>query len=331
MFTGLSKEFKVGAMAVVALTLLILSYNYMMGKDNPFQKGREFTVLYDSTQGLSVGTPLIYNGYRIGQLTSLRMMPSDLRIRALIEISSDMEIPFDSRIKINNELLGGTGLTLLRGKSTRYAQDGDTLASEYTRDVFTQFNDRVVPLANSADSLFAQLNQFMHKEDLHEAVRQLPIAIRNLQLALAEIRDAVAGMKPGITMTSQNVAEFSQQLPEYSKQISATLKSFKSLAQQMDTTDLAKTMNNLAAVTESMSSMMAKLEKGEGTAGRLIQDEKLYEDLVRSNAELHKLILDLKLYPAKYVPVPGTKGQRKSALKASAADSSVWTPGTQPQ
>ncbi|MFZ9755409.1 MAG: MlaD family protein, partial [Bacteroidia bacterium] len=328
--SGLSKEFKVGALAIVSLTLLILGYNYMMGKDNPFQRGREFTVLYDSTQGLSVGTPIIYNGYRIGQLTSLRMMPADLRIRALIEISSDMEIPADSRIKINNELLGGTGLTLLRGRSSIYAQDGDTLASEYTRDVITQFNDRVVPLANSADSLFASLNQFMHKEDLHEAVRQLPIAVRNLQLALSEIRDAVAGMKPGLTTTSQNVAIFSQQLPEYSRQISETLASFRGLARQMDTSDLANTLANLSSVTASMALMMDQLENGEGTAGKLIRDERLYQDLVKSNAELHKLILDLKMYPAKYVPVPGTKKQRKSAVKASAADSSVWTPGTQP-
>jgi hypothetical protein len=35
-------------------------------------------------------------------------------------------------------------------------------------------------------------------------------------------------------------------------------------------------------------------------------------------------MLDLKKYPEKYIPVPGTKKQRKKAKKLSAKDTAVW-------
>jgi phospholipid/cholesterol/gamma-HCH transport system substrate-binding protein len=107
LFTGLTKEFKVGMLAVVSLTILILGYNFMLGKDNPLQRGREFYVFYDSTQGLTPGTSVIYNGFRIGQLKSLTMVNDGSKIQALVEISSDMNIPKDSKFKIESEILGG--------------------------------------------------------------------------------------------------------------------------------------------------------------------------------------------------------------------------------
>jgi hypothetical protein len=55
-----------------------------------------------------------------------------------------------------------------------------------------------------------------------------------------------------------------------------------------------------------------------------VNDDKFYKELEKTNLEIQKLVLDLKKYPEKYVPVPGTKKQRKSAKKLSAKDSAVW-------
>lgn len=59
MFKGVSKETKVGSLAAVAITVLILGYNYMVGRDNPIGGAREFVILYDSTQGLAENTAVM--------------------------------------------------------------------------------------------------------------------------------------------------------------------------------------------------------------------------------------------------------------------------------
>jgi hypothetical protein len=55
-----------------------------------------------------------------------------------------------------------------------------------------------------------------------------------------------------------------------------------------------------------------------------LNDEQLYTDIVKTNLELQKVMLDLKKYPEKYIPVPGTRSQRKKAKKLSARDTAVW-------
>ena len=43
-FTGLTKEFKVGMLTAVSLTILILGYNFILGKDNRLQSREYFFI-----------------------------------------------------------------------------------------------------------------------------------------------------------------------------------------------------------------------------------------------------------------------------------------------
>ncbi len=324
LFQGLTKEFKVGMLAVTSLTILILGYNFMLGKDNPLQRGREFYVFYDSTQGLSPGTSVIYNGFRIGQLKSLTMVEDGTKIQALVEISSDINIPKDSKFKIESELLGGQKMKLVRGISTVFAEDGDTLKSMYTRDQFTAMNDRIIPLVSKADSLLGSLNSFFTNQHLNKALEELPKAIVALKSSLNQIENLTLSASPQIQNTLANLSQFSQQLVQYDKQIDGTLKSISRLGKQMDTVDLGRAINELTRTTENVSKLLNSISNGQGSLGKLATDDKLYQDLQKGTSELNRVLLDLKKYPEKYIPVPFTKSQRKKAKEDSKRDKQIW-------
>lgn len=324
LFTGLTKEFKVGMLAVVSLTILILGYNFMLGKDNPLQRGREFYVFYDSTQGLTPGTSVVYNGFRIGQLKSLSMLNDGSKIQAIVEISSDMNIPKDSKFKIESEILGGQKMKLVRGVSTVFAEDGDTLTSMYTRDQFSAMNDKIVPLVSKADSLLGSMNMFFKSAALGNAIDELPKAILAFKYALQQMEDLMVEISPEVKGTVSNLSSFSTQLVKYDKQITSALKSIERLGKQMDTVDLGRTINDLSNTTADLSKLLKLISNGEGTLGKLATDPQLYNDLQRGTAELNRVLLDLKKYPEKYVPVPFTKSQRERAKSDSKKDKSVW-------
>ncbi len=324
LFQGLTKEFKVGMLAVTSLTILILGYNFMLGKDNPLQRGREFYVFYDSTQGLSPGTSVIYNGFRIGQLKSLTMVEDGTKIQALVEISSNINIPKDSKFKVESELIGGQKMKLVRGNSQIFAEDGDTLKSMYTRDQFTAMNDRIVPLVSKTDSLLGSLNAFFTNKHLYLALEELPKAIIALKTSLNQIENLTASASPQIQNTLANLSQFSLQLVKYDKQIDETLKSISRIGKQMDTVDLGRAINELTRTTENVSKLLNSITAGQGTLGKLATDDKLYLDLQRGTSELNRVLIDLKKYPEKYVPVPFTKSQRKKAKEDSKRDKQVW-------
>ncbi len=295
----------------------------MMGRDNIFTRGRDFFVRYNNTQGLSVGTKVMFNGFKVGMLRSLKM-DEDQMIVAKLEITSDMPIPKDSKIKLESALLGGVTLKLILGTSKDQAEDGDELAAEYTSDIFNMVNSRIVNVTNSADSVMGTLNDFFHKDGLNSAIGELPLVLRELTRTIAEIRSTVSLIQPGLASTAKGMGEFSSSLPEYDRQLREGLGHFNQLGRQVDSVRMAELLNNLSVSSGKLASLMTKLEAGEGSAGKLLNDDQLYLDILKTNAELQKVMLDLKKYPEKYIPVPGTKNQRKKAKKQSALDTAVW-------
>ncbi len=323
-FKDLSKEFKVGALTTVAITILILGYNFMRGKDNPFTRGQEFVVFYDSTQGLGIGTSVVFNGLRVGQLTSLDITPDGKSIQAIFELASSLEIPKDTKMKIESEILGGRKVRLVLGKSSERAVDGDTLQALYASDQFSAINEKIMPLASKTDSLITTMNQFFHSPGLNQALVELPLAINSITRLLNETNKLIQTNALAVNQTMTNVSAFSSQLQNYNKSISATLKNIEKFSNGFESIDLPSTMRQFDSLTRGGNQIIAEINKGTGTVGKLIYDEKFYKALLETTVQLNKVLLDLKKYPEKYVPVPATRKQRNRAKELSLKDTAIW-------
>jgi phospholipid/cholesterol/gamma-HCH transport system substrate-binding protein len=323
LFKGLSKEFQVGSLTAIAITILILGYNFMRGKDNPFKSGKDLTVFYDSTPGLGIGTSVMFNGLRIGQLTKLDITDGH-KIEAIFEISSKMDIPKDSKMKIETEIFGGQKVRLVLGKSTEFAQDGDTLIPMYAEDKFSAINDQIVPLASKADSLLTSMNSFFKSESLNLAIDRLPLAVQQINLLLQQTQSLLAANKEVVTHTIGNVDRFSNNFDHYHQRINNLLIKLDSSTSGLDEVSLKHTVMEIDSLTKELNKITIQINSGNGTVGKMIYSDSLYNALNKSSNELNKVLLDLKKYPEKYIPIPGTKNQRKKAKELSLKDSEIW-------
>ena len=323
-FKDLSKEFKVGALTTLAITILILGYNFMRGKDNPFTRGREYVVFYDSTQGLGIGTSVVFNGLRVGQLTSLDITPDGKSIQAIFELASSLEIPKDTKMKIESELLGGRKVRLVLGHSSEYAVDGDTLQALYASDQFSAINEKIMPLASKVDSLITTMNQFFNSAGLNQELVELPLAINSITRLLNESNKLIQNNANAVNQTLNNVSAFSTQLENYNKSIAVTLKNLEKFSNGFNEIDLPSTMRQLDSLSKGGNKIIAEINKGKGTVGKLVYDEQFYTALLQTTTQLNKVLLDLKKYPEKYIPVPATKTQRRKAKELSLKDTAIW-------
>jgi len=316
-FKGVSKETKVGSLTAITITILILGYNYMVGKDNPFTTAREYFVFYDSAQGLANNVPLMYNGFRIGQLKKLTMQEETGKIVARLQVFSNMKIPANSKVKIESALLGTTSLKLILSNSKIEANDGDTLIPEYTKDVMSMVNEKIAPIAAGADSLLANLNALIGRASVKQTFDQLPSLVNQVTAAIEEIRSTIGALKPGLASSMENLASFSNNLQGYGKSLDHSLKSFEKLATQLDSVQINALVSNLEKTINSLSVITSDIQSGKGTLGKLVTDDALYKSLTSTTQSLTCLINDLKLYPEKYVPLPWGKNQRKKAKTQS--------------
>jgi phospholipid/cholesterol/gamma-HCH transport system substrate-binding protein len=295
----------------------------MRGKDNPFKSGKDLTVFYDSTPGLGIGTSVMFNGLRIGQLTKLDITDGH-KIEAIFEISSKMDIPKDSKMKIETEIFGGQKVRLVLGKSTEFAQDGDTLIPMYAEDKFSAINDQIVPLASKADSLLTSMNSFFKSESLNLAIDRLPLAVQQINLLLQQTQSLLAANKEVVTHTIGNVDRFSNNFVQYHQRINNLLIKLDSSTSGLDEVSLKHTVMEIDSLTKELNKITIQINSGNGTVGKMIYSDSLYNALNKSSNELNKVLLDLKKYPEKYIPIPGTKNQRKKAKELSLKDSEIW-------
>lgn len=323
-FKGLSKEFQVGALTSIAITILILGYNYMRGNDNPFKAGTDVYVFYDSAQGLGVGTSVMYNGLRIGQLSAIGISDDGSHIKTRFEIKAALNIPKDSKLEIQSQIFGGQKVRLIMGMSSQFIDDGDTLIGVYAHDQFSTLNDQMVPLVSKADSMLTGLNNFFQNPGLTQSLETLPRVMKQLEMVLLRSQSLLEKNDASISNSVANVEMFTSQLTSYHARITPMLQSFEKVSKGMDSVDMVKTMKQLESMVQSSQQILQQLEEGKGSMGIWLKSDSTANTLQRNLLELNRILLDLKKYPEKYVPVPFTKKQRNKAKAASLNDSEVW-------
>ena len=296
----------------------------MRGKDNPFKAGTDVYVYYDSAQGLGIGTSVMFNGLRIGQLSDLDITEDGTRIQAIFEIKSSLNIPKDSKMEIQSQILGGQRVRLVMGKSSNFIEDGDTLIGDYAHDQFSAINEQIVPLASKADSLLTSMNGFFQNEGLNKALDELPLAVMQMSRVLSETQKLIQMNQTSISESITHIANFTKNLDSYHKDIDITLKRINSATRNMDSVNLSLSMMRLDSILLSMNDLLGGINQGNGTLGKLVKSDSLHNALLNSTMQVNKVLLDLKKYPEKYIPVPFTKKQRRKAKTSSLQDSTIW-------
>ena len=60
-------------------------------------------------------------------------------------------------------------------------------------------------------------------------------------------------------------------------------------------------LNNLDLITASLKNITQQIESGNGTVGKLIYNDSLYNHISSLSADLDTLIIDINNHPEKYV------------------------------
>src|SRR6266700_7465075 len=123
----ISNETKVGTLTAIAITLLILGFNYLKGK-NISTPNDQLYAIFPNVEGLQVSNPVFINGLQVGKVSAMHEKDKSLSgIVITIELTKDVNIPNNSLAAIRSELLGAASIKIELGGSKKYFDDGDTI------------------------------------------------------------------------------------------------------------------------------------------------------------------------------------------------------------
>ena len=313
----LTREVKTGILAVGSILLFIFGYSFLKGT-NLLENNRTFYVKYQNVEGLAKSAPVTINGLTVGKVQHIRFA-NDIG-GLVVEFTIDEELDFSksSLVQIyGNSLLGGKSLGILPVyDSENIAVSGDTLKGEVKDDYLIAVSKALGPLEGkvnytlkSVDSLVSALTEVFDeptRNKLQEAITNLNGTLKsfrgaskNLEILLADNKDKIDRTFTNLDQTTSNFAKLSDSLA------------------QLET---GKLVNDLQNVVARFDSIVTDLNNGEGSMGKLLKDQNLYDNLEGASKQLEELLQDFKLNPKRYVNVSVFGKKQKEYVKPEDQD-----------
>jgi phospholipid/cholesterol/gamma-HCH transport system substrate-binding protein len=240
---------------------------------------------------------------RIGKVEAVTL--DNLTPIITLRIDEPFEIPEDSQVEvISRSVMGEKSINIRKGVSTVMVPPGGTIEGTTApgiSDMFTQVDSVTLnmrDLLKNANILLDPERDKSIKSSL-AGVHDLTIELREaLKRESGQINRVVANMDSLVS----NVRDLSE--TERSK-VTSTLDNLENTSGRLSTM-----MDELQATTTALGNILTRLDRGEGTMGKLLQDDRLYEDVVRVAGKmdrlvtsLDELVVDLKSNPGRYVTV----------------------------
>lgn len=295
-----TKEIKVGFLAVLGIMMSVFSYNYLKGI-NLFDKNRKFIVKYEKVDGLSVSNPVTMNGFKIGKVQKINFNSKNTReLLVDIIIDNDVIFPKTSLAELyETGLIGGKAIAIIpdyKNDST-IALDGDYLKgvikpglTELVNQILPQVQLQIEAVMKNAEIVLQNINTLFDDETKKELKSSIE-DFSNLTSSLSETSDEI----------SKLIANNSENLTNSLSDFRSASNNIKSITDSLNSDDIKSITTNLNSLVNNLNSITTSLKNSEGTAGKLINDKSIYDNLENATNQLNRLIEDIKLNPSRYI------------------------------
>lgn len=300
----LSREFKIGFFGILMLALLYWGINFIKGTDL-FSGSRSYYAVYDNVSGLQKAGSVVVQGYKIGTVADMTLDPrrSD---KVLIEllIKSKYRIPVDSEARIFSDgLMGGKAIEIRFGKEGTFLSPGDTIISTADKDLLEMagselefFKQRISSVTGSLTSTLDMVTTI-----LADNQRSISAMLANTAAATESLNGMIISNQGELQKTITNLSEFSATLNDRSAQLENILTDVEGLTSSLDSADVAGILADLSVTIGNLNTAISSINEGDGTLGLLLNDDRLYNELLRSSHDLSALLEDIKQNPRKYI------------------------------
>ncbi len=297
-----SKEAKVGILAIVSFAMLYLGFNFLKGKDF-FSSSNDYYVFFDDVDGLQVSNPVVLNGLTIGKVKQIELLQEqNNRLKVTLTLNKTIKLGKNTdAVLLDGGLLGGKTISLKFKNGGGFLEDGDTLVAKKVTGLTALLTEKALPILTHADSLILNLEKVVKQFDKTGVV--LKSVLTNANFTVSSLNSTILENKANLAGVMGNFKQLSANLVETEKSLKPLLSKFGGVADSLNALKLSQVVAQANQSMITINAILSDLQKGQGTAGKLIKDETLYKNINVSMMNLDKLLLDLRLHPKRYFSI----------------------------
>ena len=308
-----SNETKVGALTIIAITLIILGFNFLRGK-TIFKSGNFIYAKYTDTKGLIVSNPVFVNGFQVGTVFDIENKSTDLsQIIVSIKLNEPYKIPNNSVATIQDNPLGTNSINIVLGDAKKYLISEDTIKTAPAASLLGDLMNTLSPLGEQTKKTITSLEQVLsnlntvlneqNKANFETILKNLSATTENLNKSMESIEGMLQKQNGSIAQTAENLSSFTKNLNDNNKKINNIISNLDTASKQVKDADLYKTIQGLQSAVAELTTTLHKLNTGDGTAAKLLNDPAIYQQLQGTIKSIHTLVDDVKVHPKRYVNI----------------------------
>lgn len=342
----MSKETRLGIFAIVILSISIWGYSYLKGK-NMLSPSQIFYAEYLDIGELMVSSPVKINGFQVGTVSKISLKKTDMRtivVEMLVE--KGIQVPREAVAVIEPQgVMGGAqiALTFTTGcQDDSCAPSGSMLAGRASSLMGkmlagADFDSYLDKFRAELAAMMDTLNQASADPNARDLVGQSLYDTRQIlhhtRMTTEQLNALVSRMGGQLQAVMGDLQAVTGTIKKSNAEISGILANTHQISEQVRDADLGKTiadsretmeslqttLEDLRQVTDTLSLILDRVNQGDGTLGKLINDPEVYHNLVRTSRQVDLLLQDVRLNPKRYINV-SVFGGRSREYKVPEAD-----------
>ncbi|MDC8004177.1 MlaD family protein [Aureisphaera galaxeae] len=294
----LSREVKTAILVLSGILLFIFGYSFLKNSDL-LNTSKVFYVKYDNVAGLATSAPVTINGLAVGKVMEIDFADRSGKLVVKFSVEKDFQFSKKSMVQIySSGFIGGNNLGIIPDMSTNVmAVSGDTLKGEIQSGMIDGIIEKFDPLEKSLMQTLGRLDTVLNgvNEVLDEDTKA------NLRSSIANLNQTMASFKGASQNFNSLLNTNKEKMTNTLSNLDTTAANFAKLSDSLAQINVSSLASNLENTIGQLNELSEGIKNGEGSLGKLLKDEELYNNLTGASLQLEQLLEDMKLNPKRYV------------------------------
>jgi phospholipid/cholesterol/gamma-HCH transport system substrate-binding protein len=285
-----NREVRVGLFVLIGVAAFLIAL-FTFTDVGTFRGRYYVTTTVADAGGVRRGDPVQMRGVNIGRVVGFGMVPDGVEIR--LELYNEYDVPEGSVAHLKSSgILGGMTVDVIPGRSEEHIDDGDVLPGTSAEGLLSSAES----LGVEADTVLRRITSLLAPQ----TIGNVRTSASELQTLLVELNAVASRQRQELAALSASLRRSAEGLegvttgPELGRAVAR----IDSLTVRMN-----ETSTSLEVAARSLDTVLGRIERGEGTLGRLSVDEALYTNLNTAVTNVNALVVDIRENPDRYLDI----------------------------
>ncbi len=286
-------EIKVGIIAVIALLSVALGYSWL--KDYfSYKQYSQLKISFSDANDLQPGDAVTIRGVEKGRVKSLEVEEDHVLVVALVKLKQPLREGTHYTVREGDlmgkrqlEIMPGTGMKLINLAQIQAGDDSSGLM-----DLVSNLNETIVIMDDLVSRFSKQNGLFSNIES----------TVSSSEKVVANANDVILKNSENVTIVMQNLLKTSRELSTLIDQNKTSINKSLSLAPEV-LDKMNKNLSSLEKITTNFAQISDRLNTGDGSVQRLMNDKEFYKALLKTTQQVDSLLQDVKAHPSRYFKV----------------------------